>query len=82
MGSARAPPNGFNFGTDPFHTEDPFQWKLCFMYLYVNTYYIIIYIHIYIHIYIYIYVCEWICPIPSHQNLGYPVMGPGLEGTS
>ena len=23
---------------DPSHTEDPFQWKLCFMYLYVNTY--------------------------------------------
>ena len=58
---------------------------LCFMYLYVNTYnYIYIYIHkyIYIYTYIYIYVCEWICPIPSHQNLGYPVMCPGLEGTS
>ena len=68
---ARARQNGFNFGTfraraDPFHTEDPSQWKLCFMYLYVNTHiYIYIYIYIYTHIYIYMYVSGFVQSLPT-----------------
>ena len=77
---ARAP-KWLQFWDRPLSHRGPFPMEIMF---YVSICKHILYNYIYIHIYIhtYIYVCEWICPIPPHQNLGYPVMGPGLEGTS
>ena len=66
----------------PLSHRGPFPMEIVFYVSICKHTHIYIYTHIYIHTHIYIYVCEWICPIPSHQNLGYPVMGPGLEGTS